>query len=33
MLIYVSCESPEQLTDYLHLKTGPCFCMVQFYSR
>jgi len=38
MLIYVSCETPEQITDYFFLNKlpttcinwGPCFCMVQF---
>jgi len=27
MLIYVSCETYEQITDHLYFK--PCFCMVQ----
>jgi len=30
MLIYVSCETPEEITDYLYFKECPCFCMVQF---
>jgi len=29
MLIYISCETPEQITDYLYFNWGPCFCMVQ----
>ena len=30
MLIYVSWETPEQITDYLYFKLSPCFGMVQF---
>jgi len=30
MLIYVSCETPEQITDYFYFKLSPCFCVVQF---
>jgi len=30
MLIYFSCETPEQIADYLYFKPRSFFCMVQF---
>jgi len=33
MLIYVSCETPEQITDYLYFKLRSLFLHGLMYSR
>jgi len=33
MLIYVSCETPEQITDYLYFKLRSLFLHGSIYSR
>jgi len=33
MLIYVSCEKPEQITDYLYFKRMSLFLHGSIYSR
>jgi len=33
MLIYVSCETPEQSTDYLYFKLKSLFLYVSIYLR
>jgi len=33
MLIYVSCETPEQSTDYLYFKLRSLFLCGSIYSR
>jgi len=32
MLIYASCETPEQITDYLHFKLKSLFLHGSMYS-
>jgi len=33
MLIYVSCETPEQITDYFYFKLRSLFPLGSIYTR